>query len=375
MTQLNYLNNTIFEHGALGRVGGVVKKLSMTRPFLVTDRGVRAAGLLDRLVENLPGIDVVVFDATPENPTEDAVLSALDLYRASDCDGVVCLGGGSPMDLGKAVALLARSGGDLERYDPVKGGSRNIGEVAPVIAIPTTAGTGSEVSLGFVITMRSSRKVTFASPLLIPKVAICDPDLTLGLPAHLTAATGMDAITHCIEALLSPVVNPPADGIALDGLRRGWANIARATADGADRQARWNMMMASTEGAFAFVKGLGAVHSMSHAAGRLPGLKLHHGALNAVLLPAVLTYNRCDATAEQYGRMADAMGLDDPADLPAAIANMNKRLGLPAGLSAMGVSTSMIDGMLDYAVTDLATRTNPVAVTADSYRHLFEASM
>ena len=374
MALLNYLTTTHFDFGALNKLPGEMKRLGIARPMIATDKGIRASGLLDRLLEALGDpIDTVIFDDTPGNPTERATIAALALYQESGCDGVVCLGGGSAMDLGKAVALLAASGGPLAQYDPLAGGRDKIRDVAPLIAIPTTAGTGSEVSVGFVIIMDDRRKLTFASPLLIPKVAICDPELTLGLPQLLTAATGMDAITHCIEAFLTPVVNPPAEGIALDGLWRGWRNLPRAVADGSDRQARWEMMMASTEGALAFVKGLGAVHAMSHAAGRLEDLKLHHGTLNALFLPAVLRFN-ADVCAEKYVRLRQAMGLGPTADLADAVEDMNRTIGLPSGLREMGLDESFVPDLVIHAERDLSALSCPRKPTADEYASMILSS-
>lgn len=374
MAILTYLTTTHFDFGAIAVLPKELDRLGVRRPLVATERGVRAAGLLDSALDVVPGgRNFAVFDDTPPNPTEAAALAAFETYRANACDGVIGLGGGSSMDLGKAVALLAGSGGPLERYDPMAGGARKIDRVAPVIAIPTTSGTGSEVSVGFVIVMNDGRKLTFASPKMIPSVAICDPELTLGLPAALTAATGMDAVTHCIEAILSPVVNPPAEGIGYDGLRRAWHTIETAVRDGTDRDARWNMMMASTEGALAFVKGLGAVHAMSHAAGRLPDLKLHHGTLNAVILPTVLRYN-VGAALEKYHRMAEAMALGRGADLAKAVERRNAAIGLPNGLRAMGVTEAMLPELVTHAVADLSSRTNPRPVDATTYGELFRAA-
>lgn len=375
MAILSYLTTTHFDFGAVKLLPKELGRLGVRRPLLATDRGVRAAGLLDAVLGTLKeGRDLAVFDGTPPNPTEAAALAAFDLYRSAGCDGVIGLGGGSAMDLGKAVALLAGSGGPLDRYDPLAGGGRHIGDVVPIVAIPTTSGTGSEVSVGFVIVMADGRKLTFASPKMIPRVAICDPELTLGLPPALTAATGMDAVTHCIEAILSPVVNPPAEGIGYDGLRRAWRHIEAAVRDGADRKARWHMMMASTEGAMAFVKGLGAVHAMSHAAGRLPELKLHHGTLNAVMLPAVLRFNE-GTSPEKYERLAEAMGLPKAADLADAVSARNRTLGLPRGLAEMGIGEGVIADLVPHAVADLSSRTNPRPVDAAAYASLFAAAL
>ncbi len=375
MALLNYLTTTYFDHGAVELLEKTLGQHNITRPLLVTDKGICAAGLLDIILASLgKGITPVIFDETPGNPTERAVMAALAVYQSEGCDGVVCLGGGSSMDLGKAVALLAVSGTPLAQYDPLAGGRDKIKGVAPLIAIPTTSGTGSEVSVGFVIIMDDGRKATFASPSFIPKVAICDPDLTMGLPPLLTAATGMDAITHCIEAFLTPTVNPPAEGIALDGLWRGWRHLSRAVADGQDREARWQMMMASTEGAMAFVKGLGAVHAMSHAAGRLEALRLHHGTLNAVFLPAVLRFNAAVA-GDKYERLRQAMGLPSGADLATAVAERNAEIGLPSGLKEMGVTDDMVPGIIEHAERDLSALSNPRKASRDDYEAMIMESM
>jgi hypothetical protein len=219
--------------------------------------------------------------------------------------------------------------------------------------------------------------VGFHSWALLPKVAICDPELTLGLPPLLTAATGMDAIAHCIETFMAPAFNPPADGIALDGLARGWAHIERATQHGSDLDARLQMMSASAQGALAFQKGLGCVHSLSHSLGGV-NPKLHHGTLNAMFLPAVIRFN---ASAEsmikerRLERMAQAIGVADRSTLPEAIRALNQRLGLPTGLGAMGVQREWFDRIIDGALADHCHKTNPRLATADDYRAMLEASM
>jgi len=330
--------------------------------------------LLGRVIETLGASPAVVYDETPPNPTEDAVLAATEVFREGDCDGVVALGGGSAIDLGKAVALLATHPAPLQQYAAVEGGAARItAKVAPLVAIPTTAGTGSEVGRGSVIVMGSGRKLGLLSPHLLPKVAICDPELTLGLPPMLTAATGMDALAHCIETFIASAVNPTADAIALDGLRRGIGHIERATRDGSDREARSNMMIAAFEGALAFQKGLGAVHALSHPLGAVPGISLHHGTLNAVLLPAVLRFNR-PAIGAKYDQLAEAMGLAPGADPAEAIAALNVRLGLPAGLQAMGVSRDVLPGIAQAAMKDHCHATNPCAATAEDYLRMLEES-
>jgi len=376
MATLQYLNTTEFDFGARAQLGATLRRLGVSRPLVCTDRGLVEAGIVEMVIGALDSdIETTVYDGTPENPTEEAVLAALGVYREARCDGVVCVGGGSPMDLGKGVALLVDHDGPLSQYAMTEGGGEKIGPVPPLVAVPTTAGTGSEVSVGSVIITADGRKLTFVSEHLIPRVAICDPELTLGLPTRLTAATGMDAMTHCIEAVLSPVVNPPAEAVGLDGLRRGiregW--LERAVADGSDRDARWNMMMASTEGAMAFIKGLGAVHSMSHACGRIKELRLHHGTLNAVILPTILRYN-VDHVGDKYDRVRDAMGLAGQADLADTISRLNASIGLPANLGEMGV-TRDTPGLVENAVGDLATFTNPRPAAAEDYERLFDEAI
>ncbi|MEL7189468.1 MAG: iron-containing alcohol dehydrogenase [Pseudomonadota bacterium] len=375
MATLTYLTTTHFDFGALDQLPSELKKSGIEKPFIATDGGLVAAGIVERVVNTLGGeTQHVVFDETPGNPTEEAVKAALDLYTANGCDGIIALGGGSSMDLGKAVGLLAESGGQLAQYDPLTGGAKNIKSVAPLIAIPTTSGTGSEVSVGFVIILEDGRKMTFASPLFIPKAAICDPELTMGLPAAMTAATGMDAITHCIETFLTPQVNPPAEGVALDGLWRGWQHLPRAVKDGSDKEARWQMMMCSTEGALAFIKGLGAVHAMSHAAGRIRRVNPHHGTLNAVFLPAVLRFNESECEAK-YERLREAMGLEPGADLALAVEAMNAQIGIPSGLLAMGIEENDIAEMVEYALKDLSARSNPRRASAEEFEAMIRESL
>jgi 4-hydroxybutyrate dehydrogenase len=196
-----------------------------------------------------------VFDQTPSNPTEAAVRAAAAVYRSQGCDGLIAVGGGSAIDCAKGVAIAATHEGPLKTFATIEGGSPRITEgVAPLIAVPTTSGTGSEVARGAILIVDDGRKLGFHSWHIVPRTAICDPELTLGLPPLLTAATGMDAIAHCMETFMAPAFNPPADGIALDGLERAWSHIERATRDGSDRDARLNLMSASMQGAMAFQK-------------------------------------------------------------------------------------------------------------------------
>ncbi|AVS91311.1 4-hydroxybutyrate dehydrogenase [Paracidovorax avenae] len=378
MALIHYITQIQIEFGAVRLLAQECARAGITRPLVVTDPGVKAAGVLQPALDALAGLPVAVFDQTPANPTEAAVRAAVEIYRAHGCDGLIAVGGGSAIDCAKGIAIAATHDGPLTHYATIEGGSPRITErVAPLIAVPTTAGTGSEVARGAILIVDDHRKLGFHSWHLVPKAAICDPALTLGLPPHLTAATGMDAIAHCMETFMSSAFNPPADGIALDGLARGWAHIERATRDGQDRDARLHMMSASMQGAMAFQKGLGCVHSLSHSLGGI-NPRLHHGTLNAVFLPAVVRFNAQDEAVRRdrrLERMAQAMGLASADDIPDAIRDMSARLGLPTGLAAMGVGEEVWDGVIRGAMADHCHKTNPREATVDDYRAMLEASM
>lgn len=376
MALITYLTTIHFDFGAVKLLASELQRLGIGRPMIVTDRGVATCGLLDRVRTLLPaGMPATIYDGTPANPTEAAVREAAALYHDAGCDGIVAVGGGSAMDLAKAAALLATHPEPLATYAAILGGGPKItAAIAPVIAVPTTAGTGSEVGRGAVIVLADGRKLALLSPHLIPKVAICDPELTFGLPPAVTAGTGMDAIAHCIETYLAPATNPPADAIAIDGLKRGIANIERTYRNGQDREARWQMMMAAMEGAMAFQKGLGAVHAMSHPLGSLESPRLHHGTLNAVLLPAVLRFNAAHV-GDKYAGLRAAMGLPAGADLAVFIEALNARLGLPRGLREMGVRPEILPRMAELAEKDHTTATNPRPATAADYARLLSEAM
>jgi 4-hydroxybutyrate dehydrogenase len=375
MALIKYITDVQFDFGAAALLADECRKAGITRPFVVTDKGVVAAGVAAQALASLDGaLPYAVFDETPGNPTEGAVEAALLGYRAHGANGIVAVGGGSSIDLAKGLAILATHPGPLAQYCTIDGGAAKItAATAPLIAVPTTSGTGSEVARGAIIVLHDGRKVGFHSWHLVARTAICDPDLTLGLPAGLTAATGMDAVAHCIETFLAPPFNPPAEGIALDGLERAMQWIRTAVADGKNREARRQMMSASMQGAMAFQKGLGAVHSLSHALGSYRGATLHHGTLNAIVLPAVLRFNASAETVVAQNKMARlrrAMGLDAGASVDAAIAALNADLGLPKGLAAMGVPESFVDEVITKAMKDHCHGTNPRIATPDEYRQM-----
>lgn len=377
MALINYVTEIRFGAGILADLRDVCERLGIIKPLIVTDRGVEAVGIVDRVKSALGHANLAVFNDTPSNPSEAAVRAGVASLKQADCNGVIAVGGGSSIDLAKAVAVSARHDGPLRQFALIEGGVQNItAATLPIVAIPTTAGTGSEVGRGAIIILDDGRKVGILSPHVIPKVAICDPELTLGLPAGLTAATGMDAIAHCIETFLAPAFNPPADGIALDGLWRAWRHIEVAVNEPGNVQARANMMSASLQGALAFQKGLGCVHSLSHSLGGI-NPKLHHGTLNAILLPAVVRFNRGAETVaheDKIARLAQAMGLPATLSVEEALANKSRALNLPTGLGELGVTEDLYERIVKGALADHSHRTNPRDASADDYVAMLRAS-
>ena len=370
MPLISYMSRIQFDFGALRLLPDELALLGVKRPLLVTDPGVRAAGLAERVVASSSTPQPALFGDTPSNPTEAAAETALALYRERDCDGVVALGGGSAIDLAKAVALLATHPGTLGEYGIRGGGSARIGKIASVLAIPTTAGTGAEVGRAATLTLKDGRKIACVSLTLIPKTAICDPELTLSLPPRMTAATGMDALSHGIESYLSTWVNPPAAAIALDCVERAGRWIDRAVAHGDDREARWQMLMAALEGGLTFQKSLGAVHAAGHPLG---ALGYHHGTLNAILLPPVLRFN-APAVPEKIERLKAALGLGSSEDLADWIEHLARRIGLPTRLSELGLDAALIPELAEEASREHLSETNPRPASAADYRRILEAA-
>ncbi len=361
MATINYLTRIEFGEGQLSRLPEFLDALKIARPLIATDKGLAASGLVGQ--RQSLAKDAVVFDGTPANPTEEAVIAAHALYVESGCDGIIGFGGGSALDLAKGVRLLTGHEGPLAQYTLVAGGLAKIhGRMAPMIAVPTTAGTGSEVGRAAIIITKEGRKLGIVSPHMLPSLALCDPELTYGLPKGLTAATGMDAISHCLETFMASAFNPPADAIALDGLKRGWPALPRAVKNGSDKAARNAMMVSALEGAMAFQKGLGAVHAITHPMGAIRSLNLHHGTLNAVLMPAVLRFNR-EVIGAKWDELKGILG-GAPDE---AVARMNQDIGMPAGLKAMGVTEEMMLAVSHESLKDHTHATNPRIATQQDY--------
>jgi alcohol dehydrogenase class IV len=368
---IGYLTDIYFESGALSVLPELLDKLSVKRPLLVTDKGLTAMGFSASLGVSLGA----VFDAIETNPTETSVLAGLAIYRENQCDGLVALGGGSPMDCAKCIGLLVHHPQPLSDYAFLNGGLAKITDhKPPLIAIPTTAGTGSEVGRAALVTMHSGRKMAFLSPKLIPSAVICDPTLTLKLPKSLTAGTGMDAITHCVETFCSPKFNPVADAIALDGLQRAYANIQAAVHDGSNLGVRSEMMMAALEGGMTFQKGLGMVHSLSHPLGGLTEKRPHHGTLNAIFLPHVLRFNM-EACGDRLDTMARALGVGTGRRLPEAFEALSASLAVPTRLRDLNLTMNDLEGMAELAVQDHCSLTNPRKITVEDCRQMLQAAL
>ena len=359
---ISYLTDIYFGVGQLQVLSELLQRSDVRRPLVVTDRGLQDLGFVDRL-----GIsDAAVFSDVNTNPTEANVLAGLQVFREHECDAIVALGGGSPMDCAKCISLLSTHPEPLEQYALIRGGVARISaNKPPVMAVPTTAGTGSEVGRAALVTTSSGEKLGVISKFMIPSAAICDPELTRGMPASLTASTGMDAISHCIETFCSPKYNPVADAIALDGLRRGWQNLKLVVEQPDNVTLRSEMMMASLQGALSFQKGLGLIHSLSHPLGALKDKQLHHGTLNSVFLPHVLRFN-ATACPDKMEGMAQAMGIGGGAGaLAEAFERFSADLGLPQSLGAMGVVERDLEGIPAAAVADHSTPSNPRPVTME----------
>jgi len=368
---LSWPTRILLGAGALKRLAEEVKRLGLERPLLVTDRGVVQAGLAERVIDVLSGAGVVhvLFAGVTPDPTEPVIFSGLEAYQSAGCDGFIALGGGSSLDAAKLVQLLTAHPPPLSRYDDATGGDRFVvNPLPPLIAIPTTAGTGSEVGRSGVAFLEDTqRKTVVFAPALLPRVAICDPELTLALPPRITAATGMDAFTHCLEAYLSNGFHPLADAVAIDGIGRVARSLPTAVHTGSNVSARLEMMIAAMEGAMAFQKGLGNAHALAHAL--TPRSGLHHGLANAVVLPSVMEFNRGVSTA-RLARVAVAMGEPSGArdDVLAAkaidrVRALTREVGLPTRLAEAGVKEADLDSIADLAFRDASHQGNPRPTT------------
>ena len=365
-----------FGAGRIKELGEACAAAGIAKPLLVTDRGLAALPVTQVALDAMEaaGLGRGLFAEVDPNPTEKNLEAGLVAYRAGGHDGVIAFGGGSGLDLAKMVAFMSgqtRPVWDFEdigdwwtRADPAG--------IAPIVAVPTTAGTGSEVGRASVITNSEThvKKIIF-HPKVLPSVVISDPELTVGMPPFFTAGTGLDALSHCLEAYSSPFFHPMSQGIALEGMRLVFENLPRAYADGTDIEARGNMMVAAAMGAVAFQKGLGAMHAMAHPVGAL--YNTHHGMTNAVVMPEVLKMNR-PAIEDRIAAAAAYLGWERSFDaFFDQVMTLRAAMNVPASLGEMGVGRDRIDTLVAMALEDPSAGGNPVELTEANTRALFDA--
>jgi 4-hydroxybutyrate dehydrogenase len=371
----SFPTTVVFGNGSIATLGDHIKRIGATRALVVCDPGVVKAGIAERVKKVLEGagIPALVFDKVDPNPIEPNVVDGVAAFRSHNADVIVSVGGGSPLDVGKLVALKTTHDKPLDEYDDATGGDRFItSNIPPIINVPTTAGTGSEVGRSGVVTLKATgRKTVIFSPYLMAKAAILDPELTVSMPPRVTAATGFDALTHCIEAYLSLGDHPMADGIALAGIELCAKHLVRAVEAGADLVARGAMMKAAMMGAVAFQKGLGVCHSLAHPLSSEKNL--HHGLANALCLPAVCDFNNA-AVPDRIERVRRSVDLN-ATSLSNALRAMRETIGLPSGLSAEGVTKADIPKLADKAMEDACKACNPRPVTRDDIVKLYELSL
>jgi len=376
VTTFYYPTKIIFGPGAIERLPLEIEAFRMLRPLVVTDGGLAKSPVFDRvlgIIRKRSG-DAVVFDQVLPNPTERNVLEGVARYQEGKCDGVIGVGGGSPLDAAKAITLKATHPLPLADYDDLKDGSDRISSnVPPFLAVPTTSGTGSDVSRSSVITLTATnRKTVIFSPFLMPKVSVSDPELTLGMPVHITAGTGMDAFTHNLEAYLAKGYHPLSDAIALGGVKLVWQYLPRAVADGNDLEARTQVMAAAIMGATAFQKGLGAVHSLAHPLSTIAGM--HHGTSNAVLLPPVMRFN-ATVVADRLKDLAMAMSAKPTVDAAIQRVLELNRLCRIGTLRDYRVTEDMIVPMAAKAMEDGCRLCNPRDVSEQDMIQLYKEAM
>jgi alcohol dehydrogenase class IV len=366
----SFPTTTLFGVGVRRELRALLTKLPSVHPLIVTDAGLAKTNAFALLAASLEGVRQTVFADARPNPVEDDVEDALRAYQENGCDAVIGFGGGSALDVAKAVRLrIKRPTKTLGQFDF----DADWSGLAPFIAIPTTAGTGSEVGRSSVIIMADRKRVIF-HPALLANLVVLDPEFTRELPPRLTAATGADALTHCIESFTSPVFHPLCDGLALEGIHLIADALPRAVRDGSDLEARGLMQIAAAMGAIAFQKDLGATHSLAHPLSSL--CDLHHGLANALCLPFVMEFN-AERKPDLYRRVGIALGLNDPsdADTITAVRELFAKIELRPGLRAHAVDESKLDALADQAFEDSCHATNPVPVTREDLRKLYERAL
>ena len=370
----NYPTNIKFGPGRISELAEGCKLTGMKKPLLVTDRGLAdlpiTQGALDVL--EAAGLGRGVFSEVDPNPTEVNLAAGLETFKQGGHDGVILFGGGSALDLGKMIAFMSGQSGTIWDYEDIATmmGADPTG-IASIIAVPTTAGTGSEVGQAAVITNSvSHEKKIMMHPQIMPSLVICDPELTVGMPKAITAGTGLDAFAHCVEAFSSLAYHPMSQGIALEGMRLVVDYLPRAYADGTDIEARAQMMSAAAMGATAFQKGLGAIHALSHPIGAM--YHTHHGTTNAICMPAVIKFNR-PVIEERFDRAASYLGIDGGYEgFCAFVDQFNAQMGIPKRISDLGVSDFDVEKLVEGTLKDPTSRGNPVKMTRENTLKLYE---
>ncbi len=366
-----------FGPGVRARLGDVLKTRGKARPLVLTDQGVAGLPFFKSIVADLDkaGLATLVFSGVVGNPVKSQVTAGVAAFKTHNADSLVVIGGGAALDVGKAVALMAHHPGDLFDYEDDKPDGLPVDREIPfIVAMPTTSGTGSEVGRSAVISDDAThvKKIVF-SPRLLAPVVLADPELTLGLPAGMTAATGMDALSHCVEAFLSKGFHPMCDGIALEGVRLVSQSLVACVKEPNDIEARTNMMMASMMGAVAFQKGLGVTHSLAHSLSAV--CDLHHGLANAIMLPAAMRFNK-SAVADRMARLAATVGAGTTADAFVDwLVALNAEIGTPKTLGAVGVQRGHLKALVDIAVEDVCHGCNEKPVTREDFESLFAEAL
>ena len=361
-----------FGPGARLRIAEDLRAQGRKRPLVVTDRGLAALPVFAEVLTSLSSLEAMPFSGVGGNPVASQVSAGVQAFRAHDADSIVGIGGGAALDVAKAVALMARHPGELFEYEDGLADARPVDRPVPYwVAVPTTAGTGSEVGRSAVISddRTKVKKVIFA-PQLLARAVFADPEVTLGLPKPVTAATGMDALTHCIEAYLAKAYHPICDGIALEGLRLGARALPRCVETPGDVEARGSMMMSSMMGAIAFQKGLGVVHSCAHALSAVADL--HHGLANGLMIEPALRFN-LQAVPDRFRILAQTVGVDgDGEAFLRWLAELKQRVGIPRGPAEAGVRPADVGRLTELAFADTCHLNNPRPCTPEDFRRLWD---
>ena len=367
-----------FGAGRIAEIADACVAAGITKPLLITDRGLASMEITTRTLDLLEaaGLGRAMFSDVDPNPNEKNAEAGVRAFREGGHDGVVAFGGGSGLDLGKAVAFMAGQSRPIWDFEDIGDWwtRADADAIAPIVAVPTTAGTGSEVGRASVITnSETAEKKIIFHPKFLPSVVICDPELTVGMPPAITAGTGLDAFAHCVEAFCSPHYHPMSQGIALEGMRLVKEYLPRAYADGSDIEARAQMMSAAAMGATAFQKGLGAIHALSHPIGAI--YHTHHGTTNAVCMPAVLQFNK-PAITDRLGHAADYLGIDGGFDgFCGFVDAFNASMNIPTSLGGLGIENPDVDRIVAGALQDPSTGGNPVEMTEENTRALLLACL